>query len=306
LEAHVDLRRTRLETMLKVLDVDGAVRRVSGGWVVTGQRWTYDGERYARVAADRAAEQHAMRAYATTEDCRMEFLCRQLDDPDAKPCGRCDRCTDRPWPAEVSTASLAAAQAALGRPGVEIEPRRMWPTGLAALGVDLSGKIPADQLADSGRALGRLSDVGWGSRLRDVFAGPDAAVPDDVLRAIVQVLAGWGWETRPTGIVALPSRSRPLLVAGLAERLAAVGRLPLLGTLQRVRDGGRPGGANSAQRLLAVHAAFAVPPDLVLDGSPLLLVDDLIDTGWTMTEAARLLREGGAGHVLPLVLAVDG
>jgi ATP-dependent DNA helicase RecQ len=182
----------------------------------------------------------------------------------------------------------------------------MWPTGLAALGLDLSGKIPAHLQADSGRALGRLSDVGWGSRLREVFADPDAAVPDDVLRAVVQVLAGWGWETRPAGIVALPSRSRPLLVANLAERLAAVGRLPLLGTLQRVRDGGRRGGANSAQRLLAVHAAFVVPPDLVLDGSPLLLVDDRIDTGWTMTEAARLLREGGAGHVLPLALALDG
>jgi ATP-dependent DNA helicase RecQ len=306
LEAHVDLRRTRLETMLKVLDVDGAVRRVSGGWVATGQPWTYDGERYVRVAADRAAEQEAMRGYAATDGCRMEFLRRQLDDPAAQPCGRCDRCTGRPLPAEVSDASLASAQAALGRPGVEIEPRRMWPTGLAALGLDLSGKIPADLQADSGRALGRLSDVGWGSRLREVFAGPDAVVPDDVLRAVVQVLAGWGWETRPTGIVALPSRSRPLLVASLAERLASVGRLPLLGTLQRVRDGGGRGGSNSAQRLLTVHGAFAVPPDLVLDGSPLLLIDDRVDTGWTMTEVARLLREGGAGHVLPLALALDG
>jgi ATP-dependent DNA helicase RecQ len=306
LEAHVDLRRTRLETMLKVLDVDGAVRRVSGGWVATGQPWTYDAERYARVASDRAAEQDAMRAYAATDDCRMEFLRRQLDDPDAKPCGRCDRCTARPLPDEVSNASLAAAQSALGRPGVEIEPRRMWPTGLVALGVDLAGKIPAGLQADSGRALGRLSDVGWGSRLREVFAGTDGPVPDDVLRAVVQVLAGWGWETRPAAIVAMPSRSRPLLVASLAARLAEVGRLPLLGALARVRDGGRRGGSNSAQRLLAVHAAFAVPPGLVLDGSPLLLVDDRVDTGWTMTEAARLLREGGAGHVLPLALAVDG
>ncbi|MDT7569863.1 MAG: ATP-dependent helicase RecQ, partial [Actinomycetota bacterium] len=122
LEAHVDLRRTRLETMLKVLDVDGAVRRVSGGWVLTGQPWTYDAERYARVSADRAAEQDAMRAYAATEGCRMEFLRRQLDDPGAAPCGRCDRCTSRPVPTDVSQESLEAASAALGRPGVEIEP----------------------------------------------------------------------------------------------------------------------------------------------------------------------------------------
>jgi ATP-dependent DNA helicase RecQ len=306
LEAHVDLRRTRLETMLKVLDVDGAVRRVSGGWVSTGQAWTYDADRYARVSADRVAEQQAMRDYVQAEGCRMEFLRRQLDDPEAARCGRCDRCTARPWAEAVKASSLAAAQAALGRPGVEVEPRRMWPTGLTTLGLDLSGRIAPDLQADSGRALGRLSDVGWGSRLRELFAAADAAVPEDVLAAVVQVLAGWGWAERPCGIVALPSRSRSLLVGSLAARLAQVGHLPLLGSLQRTRDGGRHGGNNSAQRLLAVHGSLAVPASLELNGRPVLLVDDRVDTGWTLTEATRLLRQGGAGHVLPLTLALEG
>jgi len=312
LEAHVDLRRTRLETMLKVLDVDGAVQRVSGGWTATGQVWRYDADRYARVAADRAAEQQAMRDYAATPDCRMLFLRRQLDDPEvvdgtATACGRCDRCTGTPLPVSVSADALAAAQRALGRPGVELEPRRMWPTGLAAVGIELSGRIPAGLQADSGRALGRLSDLGWGSRLRALCGGPDAEVPDEVLAAVVEVLAGWGWSTRPGGVVAVPSRSRPHLVGSLAARLAQVGRLPLLGTLERVRDA--PPGAgrsNSAQRLRAVHGAFALPAGMVLDGSPVLLVDDRVDSGWTLTEATRVLREAGAGPVLPLVLALDG
>ncbi|MGO4758866.1 helicase-related protein, partial [Streptomyces sp. 2MCAF27] len=46
LEPQVDLRRSRLEIMLKVLDVDGAVHRVRGGWTATGQPWAYDAERY--------------------------------------------------------------------------------------------------------------------------------------------------------------------------------------------------------------------------------------------------------------------
>ena len=306
LEAHVDLRRTRLETMLKVLDVDGAVHRVQGGWTATGQPWAYDADRYARVAADRSAEQQAMRDYAATESCRMLFLRRQLDDPEvldatAQPCGRCDRCTGRSLPADVSPEALAAAQAALGRPGVEVEPRKMWPTGLS----EVKGRIPAEQQASSGRALGRLSDVGWGTRLRGLLAGPDGPVPDDVLGAVVQVLTGWGWETRPTAVVAVPSRARPVLVASLAERLAAVGRLPLLGTLDLVRDTPPGGRSNSAQRLRAVRGAFAVPAGWSLEGGPVLLVDDVVDSGWTLTEAARVLREAGAGEVLPLVLALD-
>ncbi len=316
LEAHVDLRRTRLETMLKVLDVDGAVRRVSGGWTATGQPWQYDADRYARVAADRAAEQQAMRDYAGTPDCRMLFLRRQLDDPEvldgtAADCGRCDRCCGATLPTvgptAVSADALAAAQASLGRPGVEVEPRRMWPTGLAAVGIGLSGRIPSAEQADSGRALGRLSDVGWGARLRALLgdSSPDIPVPDDVFAAVVEVLKHWGWPVRPGGVVALPSRSRPVLIGSLAVRLAEVGRLPLLGTLERVGDS--PAGAgrsNSAQRLRSVHGAFGVPAGMVLDGSPVLLVDDQVDTGWTPTEAARVLRAAGAGPVLPLVLAL--
>ncbi len=307
LEARVDLRRTRLETMLKVLDVDGAVRRVSGGWTSTGAPWAYDADRYARVAADRAAEQQAMRDYVATGGCRMEFLRRQLDDPHAAPCGRCDRCTGRGWPTEVEAGSLEAAQAALGRVGVEVAPKKMWPTGLVTLGVPLSGRIRDG--AESGRALGRLSDVGWGGRLRALFAGPDSEVDDDVLRAVVAVLAGWGWEQRPVGVVVVPSRTRPLLVSSLGRRIAELGRLALLGTLERRReDPPSAGRSNSAQRVRAVHGALGVGGELAgrLDGSPLLLVDDRVDTGWTLTEAARLLREAGAGPILPLVLAVDG
>jgi ATP-dependent DNA helicase RecQ len=313
LEPHVDLRRTRLETMLKVLDVDGAVQRVRGGWTSTGQPWHYDADRYARVAADRAAEQQAMRAYAATPGCRMLFLRRQLDDPaveagTAEPCGRCDRCTGRPVPTEVCADLLEAARVALGRPGVEVEPRRMWPTGMASAGIALSGRIPAELQAETGRALGRLSDVGWGTRLRPLLAEADRELPADVLAAVVAVLAGWQWEQRPTAVVAVPSRRRPLLVGSLAARLSGLGRLPLLGTLVRTRD--EPSGtglSNSAQRLRAVHGTFAVPSQVQvqLDGSPVLLVDDLASSGWTLTECARVLREAGAGPVLPLVLAVD-
>ena len=101
LETRVDLSRKRLEMMLKVLDVDGAVRRVSGGWAATGAGWAYDADRYARVAAERSREQQAMLDYAAASTCRMEYLRRELDDPAAAPCGRCDNCTGRHWPQEV-------------------------------------------------------------------------------------------------------------------------------------------------------------------------------------------------------------
>jgi ATP-dependent DNA helicase RecQ len=322
LEPLVELRRSRLETMLKVLDVDGAVRRVQGGWVSTGVPWVYDTERYAWVAKQRAAEQQAMRDYVATPDCRMEFLRRQLDDEEAAPCGRCDNCTKPRFADSVSPAALDVARGELGRAGVEVEPRKMWPTGLPAVGVNLKGRIPAGEQAAPGRALGRLSDIGWGNRLRPMLApqAPDGPVPDDVAKAVVAVLADWakgpdGWasgpadaQPRPVGVVTMASRSRPRLIGSLGARIAEIGRLPLLGSVAYTGGVSQVTRSNSAQRLKALDGAMTVPPELAVAlqeaGGPVLLVDDATETGWTLAVAARALRRAGAQGVLPLVLAV--
>ncbi|HWH00343.1 MAG TPA: DEAD/DEAH box helicase, partial [Pilimelia sp.] len=320
LEPLVDLRRARLELMLKVLDVDGAVRRVRGGWVATGQPWHYDGERLARVARARAAEQRSMLEYADTAGCRMEFLRRSLDDPAAQPCGRCDTCAGPRYSAEVSEPALAAARAFLHRPGVPLAAKKLWPTGLEAVGVPLRGRIPEAEQVAAGRAVGRLSDLGWGARLR-ALVGPgaaDAELPDDLARAVVDVLTDWArgpqpWPARPVAVVAVGSRRRPGLVESLARRIATVGRLPLLGAVPPAAGaaaGEDAGRANSAHRVRALHDAYALPRALAstvaaLTG-PVLLVDDVVDSGWTMAMVGRLLRQAGAPAVLPFALALAG
>jgi ATP-dependent DNA helicase RecQ len=315
LEPLVDLRRARLELMLKVLDVDGAVRRTRGGWIATGAPWTYDSARLRRVSEARIAEQQTMIAYAETAGCRMEFLRRCLDDVDAKPCGRCDSCAGPLFDDEVTPASLSAAHVFLGRPGVEIPPKKLWPTGMEAVGVPLKGRIPPTEQIRPGRAVGRLSDLGWGGRLRTVVASgaPDGAMPADVAAALIEVLKAWAhgddrWEQRPVAVVAVGSHRRPDLVHSIASHVAAVGRLPLLGTVTSTHAGETRPRGNSAQRVRALHDVFRLPAELAgavstLDG-PVLLVDDLVDSGWTMTLAGRALRRAGAVAVLPLALAV--
>jgi ATP-dependent DNA helicase RecQ len=312
LETRVDLSRGRLESMLKVLDVDGAVRRTGGGWEATGQPWIYDEERYQRVAQERIREQQAMLAYQRTDACRMEYLRRELDDPEAARCGRCDNCTGQRPNQEVPQAGADAARQRLLRPGVGVEPRRMWPPGMKDLGISgVSGKIPLDRMAEPGRALGRLTDIGWGTTLRVLLAdeAPDGPVTGQLMDAVVKVLAAWDWSQRPVGVITLPSRTRPVLISSLGQRIAQVGRLQNLGPLGYASPDG-PGlrRHNSAQRLCSLWHALTVPDDLrgalgQLTG-PLLLIDDRIETGWTMTVAAKLLREAGAPAVLPLALAV--
>jgi ATP-dependent DNA helicase RecQ len=307
LETRVDLSRTRLEMLLKVLDSDGAAKRVKGGWVGTGQPWVYDEQRHRRVAQARSREQRAMLDYLDTEECRLVFLRRQLDDPDATPCGRCDVCAGQVWSTEVDGSAAEAAQARLRAPGVPVPPRKQWPTGMKQLGLAVSGRIAAGEAAEPGRVIGRLSDLGWGTRLRELLAGEDTPVPRELLDACVRVLAGWEWERRPVGVVGVGSRRRPHQLDHLARRIAEIGRLPLLGSLPP--SGDRPAAHdNSAQRLASVWSSLDTTALPDLDGltGPVLLVDDLIDSGWTMTVAARAVRQAGAPQVLPFALALTG
>ena len=306
LETYVELNRTRLETMLKVLDVDGAVRRVRGGWEATGRDWVYDEERYRRVSEAREREQAAMLGYLDTDRCRMWFLRDQLDDPEATECGRCDNCGGLDLSVDVSAAAVEEAGARLSRPGVVVEPRKMWPSALANLGVELKGKI-ADG-ASEGRAVARLTDLGYGQPLRELFrpGQADGPVPVPLVRAVVEVLGDW----RPAvdGIVVVESATRPTLTADLADGLSRYLKVPVVGRFAIVDPSVEPGqGAmNSAQRVAAVGRRFRLEADPEqVTGRRILIVDDLVVTGWTLTLAARAVRRAGAGAAYPLALALQ-
>jgi ATP-dependent DNA helicase RecQ len=304
LETYVELTRTRLETMLKVLDVDGAVHRVQGGWESTGIPWQYDAERYQRVTEARQREQDAMLTYLDTDQCRMEFLRQQLDDPDAAPCGRCDNCGGLEIAVSVSEREVEQAEERLSRPGVIVQPRKMWPSALANLGLDLRGRI-ADQ-AEEGRAVARLTDLGHGQALRALFreGEGEGTVPVPLARAVVDVLNDWRPEV--DAIVYVESARRPTLTSDLAEGMSRFLKKPVVGRWAIVDDSVVPGqgSMNSAQRVAAVSRRFALQADS-LDSASVLLVDDLVDTGWTLTLAAQALRSAGAARVLPLALAVS-
>lgn len=312
LESAVNLRRSPLELLLKVLAVDGAVERVAGGWMRTDMPWTYDADRYKRVAQSRVHEQNLMVSYENTRGCRMQFLTDALDDPQSAPCGRCDNCAGVWFDDHIPDDSKDSAQAALGRVGVPIEPRKLYPSGLDRLGYALKGKIPVDEQVAMGRALARLTDLGWGNRLRQIFADPaDNPIDKAMFEACIKVLAEWNWEERPVGVVAMPSNKRPQLITSLAQGLAEVGRLRYLGQLEYRGPGPQNGpGGNSAFRVAAVADAFELPTQLeqliANAPGPVLLVDDLVDSRWSIAMAGRALRIAGAPGVMPFTLGVAG
>ena len=308
LETAVNMGRSRLTTLLSILDVQGAVRRTKGGYVRTDQPWSYDGELANRLRTLRADEAQQMRDYASRKGCRLRYLRDLLDDDEADDCGRCDRClaatgAEPRFTAEVPS-DVAAARDHLRSGDVGIEPRRQWAPSLD----EPKGKIKPDRQAKWGRALSRVGDGGWGPEVAGLLDGSIAQLSPELLNGIVGVLKRWDWEVRPGWVCPVPSRRNATLINAVANEIGRLGKLPVHHALERDGTAGfQEDQSNSAYQLSNVWGRLSVVPGALPTSEPcwnlpVLLVDDTVASRWTVTVAAHSLQEAGSGPVLPFAL----
>lgn len=289
------IRPGRLSALVKILAVDGALRRVEGGWVATGEPWHFDAPKWQELRRVREAEADLMRRYAHGEGCLMQFLQEALDDPDPRPCGQCSVCTGRlPYPGGRPDAEVAGRARTFFRGlDVRVEPRKMWPPRTPRV----KGRIHG---VAEGRAIAFADDPAWSEELSRLWHA-DGPAPEEILQAGVAVLSRWSrhWQ-RPTAVVPVPSRSYPTLVESFAAHIATVGKLPLVHALEAHGPAPRDE-TTSSTRVGDLLEGLRTRPEVELSG-PVLLVDDTIRTRWTMTVAAQLLTTLGAEEVLPLAI----
>ncbi len=290
LMAEVNLGRGRIDALLKVLDVEGAVERDGSRWTrAAGSGWEYDAERYARVTALRRREQEAMAAFGADGRCLMRALQEELDDPEPHDCGRCSVCAGPRCAGPLDPALVREAALLLRSRPIVLETKKMAPDESGAM-----RKIPEDVRAEEGRALARLGDGGWDPVVQAGRRG--GGYDGDLLDAAAEVVRAWGV---PVGwVTAVPSPLVPDFARRLAERLG----LPYAGVVERVAA--RPPQremANSAQQVANVRGAFAVADGV--PGGACLLVDDVRFSGWTLAMVAGQLRRRGAPAVYPLALS---
>jgi ATP-dependent DNA helicase RecQ len=290
----VNLGMGRIEAMLKILDVEGAVQRSGSRWkLVPGAQWSYDAERYAQVTALRRAEQAAMAAFGSDGRCLMRALQEELDDPQPRDCGRCSVCAGRRYGEPPDPALVEAAGRHLRSTPLGLEVKKMAPDAAGVM-----RKIPEDVRVEPGWALARFGDGGWWPAVQRGLRGGE--FDHEVVAALADVVrAGSGgvdWLTT------VPSVVLGGVLKRLGERVAAQLGVPWLPLVARVCE--RPPQremANAAQQAANVRGAFRVvatpPPGLGV------LLDDRRSSGWTLAMVGGQLRRAGAERVVPLVPA---
>jgi ATP-dependent DNA helicase RecQ len=303
LEGRLNLSNGRLVQALKLLtsETPAPVAKYGPTYHRTVVPYEYDQQRVDALTEIRRAEQRRMQEYMAYEGCLMEFLSGELDDPHAAPCGRCANCRGELLvPENVDPGLVNQAIAFLRRTRFTIKPRKLWPPeGLPEYG--FKGKIAALE-CEPGRALAAYGDAGWGELVkRGKYV--DGRFDDALVDACVDLVGDWSPNPAPRWVTSVPSTRRPQLVPDFAQRLAARLELPYRQAIVKVADNAEQKTLeNSAMQTHNLDGVFVVDEAELLE-EPVLLIDDLVDSGWTLTVAGALLRQAGCPAVFPLVLA---
>jgi ATP-dependent DNA helicase RecQ len=306
MERQLNLSRGQIDKVVKILATESPapITKQGSKWYVNPISYQPNREKVEELIQIRQQEQTRMMNYMQNKECLMVFLSKELDDPESTPCDRCAVCLGEPLLPETYSPELARdAVHFLRRADQEIKPRKRWPpNALQAYG--WSGNIRQELQAETGRALSLWGDEGWGKLVRQ-GKYIDNHFDDLLVKGAAEMIQRWQPEPLPAWVTCVPSLNRPELVPNFAARLAQELELPFIAAVKKIHSTSpQKEMNNSYQQAHNLENAFTIDKGLVVDG-PVLLVDDMVDSGWTFTVIAALLRQAGSGPVFSLALTLN-
>ncbi|MBU4304392.1 MAG: RecQ family ATP-dependent DNA helicase [Candidatus Omnitrophica bacterium] len=303
LQEVVNLRRGQIERVLKFLSVENPspVFKRNSVWERTAVKYQMDHERIGRLTQQRVQEWAEVQSYFETKECLMVFLARSLDDKTTRPCGKCSNCLGRPILSTKCDLDLEKnAQRFLRNSELPLQCKVRIPANAFPV-YGFKGNMPSELRADEGRVLSRWGDAGWGRIVAD--NKHDGFLSDELVCAVYELyVERWNPETKPAWVTCVPSFNHPKLVPDFSERLAKMLKVPFLPVVVKLRK-------NEPQKLQQntfyqcrnLDGVFGIHGEV--PAGNVLLVDDIVDSIWTMTVVSALLRQAGSGPVLPVALA---
>ncbi|MCP4487454.1 MAG: RecQ family ATP-dependent DNA helicase [Gammaproteobacteria bacterium] len=308
LEKEANLPQKRIEHVLKYLRTENpspviAIRKT---WFRAPVHYQMDLEHIRKITEIREREWSEINEYLGTSACLMLALRNALDDSSQEACGKCENCIAQPVLTKNIYQELGIRATQFLRQSEEvIKPRKQIAVSndeAARTFVEYDfprnlGKLAAQE----GRVLSRWGDAGWGRLVADnKHAGQFS---DELVEAMVEMLQQrWQPNPAPQWVCCVPSRNHPELVPNFARRLAARLGLTFIDVVSKVKDNKpQKGQENRFHQCRNLDGAFAV--NQAVPDTPVLLIDDIIDSGWTLAVIAALLQRAGSGVVYPVALA---
>lgn len=306
LEQQLNFSRGQIDKVLKLLSLESPapVTKQGSKWYLTPVNYQPNTEKIELLTQIRRHEQARMLNYMQSQQCLMAFLAAELDDPNPEECGKCAVCLGKPLlPETFSDELVNQAILYLRRSNQIIEPRKHWPPQ-ALLIYKFSGNIKSNLRAEAGRTLSLWGDAGWGKLVKR-GKYQDNYFDDALVQATFEMIQRWKPQPFPTWVTCVPSLKRPELVPNLAQRLAEKLGLPFKPIVHKVHETQfQKKMNNSYQQAHNLDGSFTIQSWEGMS-SNVFLIDDMVDSRWTFTVIAALLRHAGSGLVYPVALALN-
>jgi ATP-dependent DNA helicase RecQ len=292
-----NMKQMRVEKCLKYLEVNGDIYLENKGYYKTPRIWKPDLEKSREITEQRYRELDKINQFTVTKQCYMEYIARELDDTTAAPCGKCSNClNEKIFDTEISQTDLNMAKKFIKEDYDIIKPRKQW-ADKECFG---ELKIPEELRNQKGMVLSNYGDSGWG-RLVSENKYRDNYFCDELVEASAELLATFVKENEIKCITYVPSLRRPELVKNFAERLADKLGLTFFIGIQKIKATICQKELNNSRKQWEnADESFAVCDSR---NENTLLVDDMVDSGWTMTVCGYKLLQEGNGKIYPFALA---
>lgn len=303
LQEHINLTQGQIEKVLKLLSVENPapVIKDRSKWRRTPLDFQIDRERIQRLTRQKEIEWREVQSYIDHNGCLMTFLSRALDDLADQDCGKCANCVGRQiFPIQSLHANITEASRYLKKSEMPLVLKRQVARDAFPI-YGFSGNLSENLRGEDGRILSRWGDAGWGQLVSDnKHAGH--FVDELVDAAVEMIVERWKPEPFPEWVTCIPSNNHRTLVPDFAQRVANRLDIPFRPIIRKIEE-------NSPQKLMQnrfhqcnnLDGVFCI--DAITEAGSVLLIDDIVDSGWTLTVLSALLKQAESGAVFPLALA---
>ena len=295
----LNIKPSRLDKCLKFLEVENIISKDGASYSRTLHQWRPDIEKSKKITEQRIAELKEMQEYTDIDTCYMKFISEKLDDPYARDCNKCKNCLNKNIvPIDVKESEIIAAIKFLKGEFLEILPRKQWPEGIKAEG---KKAIKPEERNEIGKTLCSYGDAGWGKIVKlDKYE--NEYFSDELVDASVELIRTWAFSEAPTWITYVPSLNRPELVKSFAYRVAEKLNIPCYDAIDKVQETKQQKTMeNSIMQCANAVKGFSVNSNC--QNGSVILIDDMVDSKWTLTVCGSLLKDNGANLVYPFTIA---
>lgn len=300
LKKYVNMTQNGIKKCISLLDLNKIIAKDGSKYIRTLNPYNYDSFKVEEVLKTRYKELDLMEKYVEAKTCYMKLLANELDDDTEDNCGRCSNCIGKEFfSSKVKTEDILKAENFIKNRIIKLKVNKQWPAGVID---EKAKKIPLEEQNEIGRVLADYGDFGYGIMIEE-DKYKNKYFRDELVDATIELINNkWDELEKIDCVAAVPSLRRPELVKSFAKRVAEKLKVNFTDVIIKPEETEQQKTMeNSNMQAKNVYNAFVVTNEIHYEN--VLLIDDMVDSGWTLTVCGAMLKKKGAIKVYPYALA---